>query len=147
MNHDDQFAMALSYLQCVLLARRQQIDLGSLRLKWIDFDILNALLAHKKLQPSSLSQLLSVSRPAMSKRLSYLQKNELVILERQQADKRAYTVALTAAGRGVMEMVFRSHRNTALAAKQALSAEEQTQFAALAQKLASQLDDVSLRMI
>lgn len=147
MNHDDQFAMALSYLQCVLLARRQQIDLGSLRLKWIDFDILNALLARKRLQPSSLSQLLSVSRPTISKRLSYLQKNELITLERQQTDKRAYAVALTVAGRGVMEMVFRSHRNIAIEAKQALSVEEQTQFAALAQKLASHLDDVSLRMI
>lgn len=147
MDTVDHFAATLSYLQCVLLAKRQQIDIGGLKLKWIDFDILNTLLIHGLLQPSLLSQSLSVKRPAISKRLAYLRKHQLIDRQKKLADKRMSTISLTPEGKAIMDAVFKSHQAIAAQAKQILSQKEQVQFEALARKLATQLDDTSLRMI
>jgi DNA-binding MarR family transcriptional regulator len=140
------FEQSLSDLQCILIARRELASSEGIKLTWLDFDVMDCLIKEAQ-TPSQLSEYLHTSRSSMSKRLKYLRDNGLVTFEISTKDGRSRIISLTGEGRGIMDAVYAGRRDMARQASQGLTPDEQQQFAYLAQKIATALDEDVLHTI
>lgn len=141
------FEESLSDLQCVLIARRELASSEGIKLTWLDFDIMDSLARSSGKTPSQLSDILHVSRSSMSKHLKYLHLHSLIAFAGSEKDGRSRTVTLNKEGSTLMNAVYAGRRDLAKRASQGLTPDEQQQFARLAKKVVTALDEDVLHTI
>lgn len=128
---------ALSFLQCVLVARRTRETPE--KITWQQYDVLENLRIHGPMTPSALGRVLGISRQTTSKALRILKDMQL-IEQTAGTDRREQTTALTHLGREFLTRAAHSRRRTAQTAAGALTAGEESIFAELCLKVAQALD-------
>ena len=102
------------------------------------FDVLATLLRSGTpyvISPAQLSRDAMITTSAVAQRLNKLETRELVSREQNPADGRGTVVALTDAGKELVERVLPAHLETEHAMTATLSPEEQTLLADLLQRL------------
>ena len=102
------------------------------------FDVLATLLRSGTpyvISPAQLSRDAMITTSAVAQRLNKLETRELVSREQNPADGRGTVVALTDAGKELIERVLPAHLETEHAMTATLSPEEQTLLADLLQRL------------
>jgi DNA-binding MarR family transcriptional regulator len=128
---------ALTYLTCVLVARRTRATPE--RVTWQQYDVLEMLRLRGPMKPSSLSESLGVSRQTVSKALRILKNQNLVEQAAHGADRRTQTTSLTSAGREFLDRAAQSRRENAEVVESVLTPTEQIVFAELCGKVAEAL--------
>lgn len=141
------FEHALSEMQCVLLAHRAANNRDSIKLAWVDFDIMDYLQLKGSRTPSDLCTIFNLSRSSMSKHLKRLREYRLIEYKQNSQDGRSYFVSITADGRLLIDAVRQSRYDLAAKAREVLTEDEQRQFAVLANKITTALDDPTLHVI
>ncbi|MEU4969247.1 MarR family winged helix-turn-helix transcriptional regulator [Streptomyces smyrnaeus] len=131
---------ALSFLQCVLVARRTRTNPDVIN--WQQYDVLETLRIRGAMVPSLLSESLGISRQTTSKALRVLKDLELVEQASLGEDKREQTTSLTSKGHAFLARTARSHRENVQAAASVLSPGEQALFAEMCQKVADSINDL-----
>lgn len=109
-----------------------------------EFDVLAALRragAPYRLTPTELSTALIVTSGGMTKRLNALAERGLISRQRQRHDRRSTPVALTRAGRRVIDAALPEHANNQDRLLGELSREQRDQLATLLEGLAISLGD------
>ncbi|GAB2821115.1 MarR family transcriptional regulator [Alpinimonas psychrophila] len=102
------------------------------------FDVLATLLRSGTpyvISPAQLSRDAMITTSAVAQRLNKLETRELVSREQNPADGRGTVVALTDAGKELVERVLPAHLETEHSMTATLSPEEQTLLADLLQRL------------
>jgi DNA-binding MarR family transcriptional regulator len=109
-----------------------------------EFDVLAALRRSGppyRLTPTELSSALIVSSGGMTKRLNGLEDRGLIRRAPDPNDGRSTTVALTPAGKRLVETILPGHTANERRLLDGLTARERAQLAALLERLAVTLDD------
>ncbi|TFD71969.1 MarR family winged helix-turn-helix transcriptional regulator [Cryobacterium sp. Hb1] len=104
------------------------------------FDVLATLLRSGvpyRITPFALAREAMISTSAVAQRLNKLENRGLVTRQANPGDGRGKLVALTDAGRDLIETALPNHLETELAITAALSDEEQTVLADLLQRLST----------
>ncbi|MGM3160131.1 MarR family winged helix-turn-helix transcriptional regulator [Dickeya undicola] len=129
--------MALSKLQCVLVARRTVMNPDSIN--WSQYDTLDLLRQQKNLTPSILGEKLGFARPKMSKVLRSLKDAGLIEQVSGINDKREMITRLSAKGEKFLTYAEASRHNMATLVESCLSKGEAAIFAELSNKIADML--------
>ena len=104
------------------------------------FDVLATLLrsgAPYQITPFALAREAMISTSAVAQRLNKLEKRGLVVRQANPDDGRGTLVALTDAGKDLIETALPDHLETELAITAALSSAEQSLLAQLLQRLST----------
>ncbi|MGK3208505.1 MarR family winged helix-turn-helix transcriptional regulator [Amycolatopsis sp. MEPSY49] len=128
---------ALSYLQCVLVARRTRATPE--KITWSQYDVLETLRIHGPMTPSAIGESLGISRQSTSKLLRVLKDQFLIEQTSRGTDRREQTTSLTEEGEEFLMRAAQGRRETAKVAGAALTAGEASLFAELCQKVADSL--------
>ncbi|MFE4359833.1 MarR family winged helix-turn-helix transcriptional regulator [Kitasatospora sp. NPDC001119] len=108
-----------------------------------EFDVLATLRrsgAPYELMPSELAALLLMSRAGMTSRIDRLESAGLVERRTDPADRRSVRIALTAAGRALVDAAFTDHAANETALLSALSGEERATLDGLLRKLLADVE-------
>ncbi|MER5766197.1 MarR family winged helix-turn-helix transcriptional regulator [Streptomyces sp. NPDC001985] len=125
---------ALSFLQCVLVARRTSASPEPIN--WQQYDVLEMLRIRGAMTPSLLSESLGVSRQTISKSLRVVKDLGLVEQAALGDDRREQTTSLTHEGHVFLSRSARGRRENARAAMDALGPDEREAFAEMCQRTA-----------
>lgn len=128
---------ALSYLQCVLVARRTRATPE--KITWSQYDVLETLRIHGPMTPSAIGESLGISRQSTSKLLRVLKDQFLIEQASRGTDRREQTTSLTGEGEEFLMRAAQGRRETAKVAGTALTSGEASLFAELCQKVADSL--------
>ncbi|MFF8958119.1 MarR family winged helix-turn-helix transcriptional regulator [Streptomyces sp. NPDC014894] len=131
---------ALSFLQCVLVARRTSASPEPI--SWQQYDVLELLRIRGAMTPSLLSASLGVSRQTVSKALRVVKDLGLVEQAALGDDRREQTTSLTHKGHLFLSRSARGRRENAQAAMGALGPGEQEAFAEMCQKAADAIKEL-----
>ncbi|KJS54074.1 MarR family winged helix-turn-helix transcriptional regulator [Streptomyces rubellomurinus] len=108
-----------------------------------EFDVLATLRrsgAPYELMPSELAALLLMSRAGMTSRIDRLESAGLVERSTDPADRRSVRIALTAAGRALVDAAFTDHAANETALLSGLSGEERATLDGLLRKLLADVE-------
>ncbi|WP_225999905.1 MarR family winged helix-turn-helix transcriptional regulator [Paenibacillus sp. BJ-4] len=139
INSFDELGNALSFLQCVLVARRSKINPE--HITWAQYDVLELLRIRGPLVPSVISDALGSSRSSTSKILRMLKDKQLIQQTEGQQDRREQTTAITNKGQEFLAGASQSRNEAAEIAASILTKGEQAIFAELCHKVAAALQD------
>ncbi|WP_244879995.1 MarR family winged helix-turn-helix transcriptional regulator [Pectobacterium betavasculorum] len=129
--------MALSKLQCVLVARRAVMNPDGIT--WPQYDTLDLLRQQKNLTPSILGEKLGFARPKMSKILRSLKDAGLIEQVSGLSDKREMITRLSTKGEKFLTYAEASRHNMAMLVESCLSKGEAAIFTELSNKIADML--------
>ncbi|MCA7014960.1 MarR family transcriptional regulator [Dickeya dadantii] len=129
--------LALSKLQCVLVARRTIMNPDGIT--WPQYDTLDLLRQQKNLTPSILGEKLGFARPKMSKILRSLKDAGLIEQVSGVSDKREMITRLSTKGERFLSYAEASRHNMATQVESCLSKGEAAIFAELSNKIADML--------
>lgn len=138
-NQPSELENALSYLQCVLIARRTRINPE--QVTWAQYDVLEFLRIQGPMMPSVLSKSLGMSRSSTSKNLRILKDKQLINQTQCGKDKREQLTALTEKGKTFLASAAKSRHESATIAASVLTPGEQSIFTEICQKIASALNE------
>ncbi|MFD9690635.1 MarR family winged helix-turn-helix transcriptional regulator [Kitasatospora sp. NPDC059146] len=108
-----------------------------------EFDVLATLRrsgAPYELMPSELAALLLMSRAGMTSRIDRLESAGLVERRTDPADRRSVRIALTAAGRALVDAAFTDHAANETTLLSALSGEERAALDMILRKLLADVE-------
>lgn len=129
--------IALLDLQCEMVAERSLANPDDIT--WLQYDILNRLDKSEKVLPSYLSISLGVSRTKLSKSLKNLKALGLIEQSPSLTDGRELYTSITAHGVKLLASISDRHHLLYQTAFNALTVQEQKDFATLANKLSTAL--------
>jgi DNA-binding MarR family transcriptional regulator len=138
-DHFGEFENSLSFLQCVLIARRSKVNPD--HITWAQYDLLELLRIRGPLVPSVISDALGASRSSTSKVLRILKDKHLIQQTEGQQDRREQTTAITEKGQEFLAGASQSRNEAAEIAASVLTKGEQAIFAELCHKVAAALQD------
>lgn len=117
--------------------RIAQDDIARLGLCLTDFGVLEALLHRGPLRVNAIAETVMVTSGSMTASINRLIDKGLVARSVHEGDARVRMVALTDAGRALIEPAYESHARTIEATFAALSAEERSTLLGLLLKVRS----------
>lgn len=129
--------IALMELQCEMVAERSLANPEDIT--WLQYDILSRLDKSEKVLPSYLSVSLGVSRTKLSKSLKNLKALGLIEQSPSLTDGRELDTSITAHGVKLLASISKRHHLLHQTAFNALTMQEQKDFATLANKLSTAL--------
>lgn len=124
--------LALSHLQCELVARRNRFTPEAIT--WAQYDVLEILRVGGALRPSIISERLGVSRTQLSKALRVLKDQGLIEQLSDDADRRAQSTRLSDQGKAFMERAALQRHDAAQLVASVMTLGEQAIFAELCLK-------------
>lgn len=112
------------------------VALGAEKLTISQFGVLEALYHLGPMYQKLIAEKILKSTANLTTVIDNLEKRELVVRNRNEKDRRYFTVVLTPQGEELMKQVFPDHAKRIVAAMANLTADEQKQLGFLCKKLA-----------
>nr|WP_324196285.1 MarR family winged helix-turn-helix transcriptional regulator [Bombilactobacillus apium] len=129
-------------LQCELVAERNLVNPNEIT--WTQYDILITLTQGAKL-PSELSRVLGLTRSKLSKNLVNLRNLNYIEQVPSKNDHREMITSLTITGKELLSKIDVGHQHLAKVAAEVFSTDEQAEFARLANKMNTSLQEERIK--
>jgi DNA-binding MarR family transcriptional regulator len=139
MNTLNKVEIMLAKLDLVMrLLRRRPV--GKQRLGRGVYRLLNRIREHEGISTRELADSLGMRPSSLNEKLASLEKEEIIIRERDQKDQRVFIVKLQPKGVELYDEIIAERQNMNEAIGRILSEEEMKTFTSLAEKLAEGLE-------